>query len=74
MRVIATGRTLEKLADLQEIGIECVALRVDDEKSISACYEQVSPLLEGKGLHYLINNAGQSSLSSVPFHWPSLLI
>jgi NADP-dependent 3-hydroxy acid dehydrogenase YdfG len=56
--VFATGRTLEKVADLKERGIECVALSVDDPDSVKACHVTVSELLNGKGLDYLFNNAG----------------
>jgi 1-acylglycerone phosphate reductase len=56
--VFATGRTLEKVADLKELGVECVALAVDDPKSVVACHTTVTGLLGGKGLDYLFNNAG----------------
>lgn len=58
LKVIATGRTLEKIAGLKELGVDCVALTVDDPKSVAACHEEVVKLLEGKGLDYLVNNAG----------------
>jgi len=47
------------MSDLKEgLGIECLELSVDDPKSIQSCYEAVQKLLNGKGLDYLINNAG----------------
>lgn len=58
LRVFATGRTLEKISDLNALGIECLALTVDDPSSVTACHDQVVTLLDGKGLDYLINNAG----------------
>lgn len=56
--------------ELKELGIECVDLVVDDHESVKSCYENVKNLLgeskcgsedgeEGKGLDYLVNNAGK---------------
>jgi 1-acylglycerone phosphate reductase len=49
---------LEKISDLKALGIECLTLTVDDPTSVAACHDQVVTLLDGEGLHYLINNAG----------------
>jgi hypothetical protein len=43
---------------LKALGIECLTLTVDDPTSVAACHDQVVTLLDGEGLHYLINNAG----------------
>jgi len=58
LRVFATGRMLEKISDLKALGIECLTLTLDDPTSVAACHDQVVTLLDGEGLHYLINNAG----------------
>lgn len=46
--------------DLQTSGIECFSLVVDDPTSVAACHEKVRKALDGKGLDFLINNAGKS--------------
>ena len=59
------------MSDLKEdLGIECLELSIDDPKSISSCYESVEKLLNGKGLDYLINNAGIGKLFAltIPQH------
>ncbi|KAF2105567.1 putative short chain dehydrogenase/reductase [Lophiotrema nucula] len=58
LRVFATGRNLEKLGDLEELGVECIPLAVDDPMSVAACHATVTAMLDGKGLDYLLNNAG----------------
>jgi 1-acylglycerone phosphate reductase len=58
LKVFATGRTLQKISDLGEAGIECVALSVDDPKSVASCHEEMVKLLDGNGLDFLFNNAG----------------
>jgi NAD(P)-dependent dehydrogenase (short-subunit alcohol dehydrogenase family) len=58
LRVFASGRTLERISDLKEAGIECITLTVDDPKSVAACHEEMVGLLNGEGLDYLFNNAG----------------
>ncbi|KAF1949667.1 short chain dehydrogenase/reductase [Byssothecium circinans] len=60
LRVFASGRTLEKISDLKESGIECVALTVDDPVSVASVHEEIVRLLEGKGLDFLFNNAGMA--------------
>ena len=61
MRVFATARNLDSIADLQELGMECFSLVVDDEESVRKCYGEVLQLIEGPGLDYLVNNAGRST-------------
>ena len=61
MRVFATARNLDSIADLQELGMECFSLVVDDEESVRNCYGEVLKLIEGPGLDYLVNNAGRST-------------
>jgi len=58
LRVFATGRTLQKISDLEKSGIECVALSVDDPNSVASCHEEIVKLLDGNGLDFLFNNAG----------------
>jgi 1-acylglycerone phosphate reductase len=59
-RVFATARKAESLPELAVKGIETLSLVVDDSKSVKACYEEVRERLNGKGLDYLVNNAGRS--------------
>lgn len=58
--VIATGRTASKIHVLEEEGIDCVSLVVDDPVSVAKCHKTVKTLLRGKGLDFLINNAGRT--------------
>ncbi|CAG8972457.1 hypothetical protein HYALB_00001146 [Hymenoscyphus albidus] len=58
--VFATARTLEKITDLKELGIECLHLIVDDTESVKACHEKAVQILNGRGLDFLINNAGKT--------------
>lgn len=62
-QVFATGRTIQKIAELQELGIECVALELTSEESIHECHRRVSVLLGDQGLDFLINNAGAGKSS-----------
>lgn len=59
-QVFATGRTVTKIASLQDFGIECVSLVVDDPTSVAECHEEVRRLLAGRGLDFVINNAGKT--------------
>ena len=61
MRVFATARNLNSITDLQDLGIECFSLVVDDPASVQKCYEEVSQLIDFAGLDYLVNNAGRST-------------
>ncbi|MCJ1431093.1 hypothetical protein MMC27_000443 [Xylographa pallens] len=60
LRVFATARKAETIADLAGIGIECLALTVDDDASVQACYEAVRQRVGAPGLNYLFNNAGRN--------------
>lgn len=59
LRVLATARTVSKIADLVDMGIECFPLVVDNHDSVEECFRLVSELLGSSGLDYLINNAGK---------------
>ncbi|KAL1845734.1 NADPH-dependent 1-acyl dihydroxyacetone phosphate reductase [Paecilomyces lecythidis] len=60
LRVFATARSRETLADLEAKGIETLSLVVDDEESVKACFEEVQRRVGEKGLDYLVNNAGRN--------------
>ncbi|KAF9892371.1 hypothetical protein FE257_002148 [Aspergillus nanangensis] len=60
LRVFATARDAKAIEDLASIGVETLSLVVDDENSVRLCYEKVEKLLDGKGLDYLVNNAGRN--------------
>jgi short-subunit dehydrogenase len=63
-RVIATGRTESKLAELSReaeaagLAVETVRLDVTDGASIDAARAEVDRLTDGRGLDVLVNNAG----------------
>ena len=58
LRVFATARTLSSISDLEELGMETLQLDVTDAESVAACAAQAEKRLGGKGLDYLVNNAG----------------
>ncbi|KIW32913.1 uncharacterized protein PV07_04426 [Cladophialophora immunda] len=60
LRVFATARTTGQIVDLAEKGIETLSLVVDDDDSILSCFRSVEQLTDGRGLDYLVNNAGVS--------------
>lgn len=61
LRVFATARDKNHLADLHDRGIETLSLVVDNEESIRSCRDAVAELLgPEKGLDYLVNNAGKN--------------
>jgi len=60
LRVFPTARKTSTIADLAEMGMECLSLTVDDPSSVQACYEEVKKLVGDKGLDYLFNNAGRN--------------
>jgi len=60
LRVFATARKTEDIADLAEQGIEILSLVVDDEISVKECYAEVHNRVGDKGLDYLVNNAGRN--------------
>jgi 1-acylglycerone phosphate reductase len=56
LRVIASARRIEALADLQALGIDTISLDVTDTAAITAAKEQVHTLTGG-GLDIFVNNA-----------------
>ena len=48
------------MSDLADIGIETLSLVVDDPSSVAALYKEVERLTAGRGLDYLVNNAGRN--------------
>ncbi|KAK5274404.1 NADPH-dependent 1-acyl dihydroxyacetone phosphate reductase [Exophiala xenobiotica] len=60
LRVFATARRTEQLSSLSENGIETLPLVVDNDDSILACKASIEKLTNGRGLDYLVNNAGVS--------------
>ncbi|KAF2090127.1 NAD(P)-binding protein [Saccharata proteae CBS 121410] len=59
LRVFATARRAESLADLAERGAETLSLEVDKPDSVREAKRKVSELTGGK-LDYLVNNAGRN--------------
>ena len=76
LRVFATARSLEKMSDLKsDLGIECLSLDVKDLASVSICFAEVEKRVDGKGLDYLVNNAGVGTpFSSSPYTPPLFLL
>jgi 1-acylglycerone phosphate reductase len=60
LRVFATARSAETLSSLASLGIETLSLTVDSESSIQSCLAQVTSITKGRGLDFLVNNAGRS--------------
>ncbi|RAH82942.1 putative short chain dehydrogenase/reductase [Aspergillus japonicus CBS 114.51] len=60
LRVFATARSADILQDLASIGIETLSLEVDDQESVQRCFSDINARLGGKGLNYLVNNAGRN--------------
>ena len=65
VRVFATARTTENLADLEKLGIQCLRLNVDDHQSIVDCFTDVKKALGDEGLSFLVNNAGIGTFLSL---------
>lgn len=57
IRVLATGRTLQKLSHLRDLGIEVIELDVESTESIRAAAETVNSFTGGR-LDFLVNNSG----------------
>jgi len=60
LRVFATARKRQDIADLEDEGIETGSLVVDDDESVKSCYAEIKTRLKEKGLDYLVNNAGRN--------------
>ncbi|KAI8918206.1 NADPH-dependent 1-acyldihydroxyacetone phosphate reductase [Powellomyces hirtus] len=58
-RVFATARRIDSMKELAATGIETLILDVTSTDSIAAVLAEVTGRTEGRGLDYLINNAGQ---------------
>jgi len=56
-RVIATARSLSKIAHFTSLGVETLTLDVTSQSSITECVSRVSSLTGGK-LDILVNNSG----------------
>jgi NAD(P)-dependent dehydrogenase (short-subunit alcohol dehydrogenase family) len=71
LRVFATARNTSKMADLKELGIECLQLDVLDQESIERCVGNVRRLTGKAGgegrLDCLVNNAGGGELICIFF-------
>lgn len=61
LRVFATSRSRDTIADLTDLGIETLSLEVDQADSVRQCRIEVEGLTGG-GLDYLVNNAGRSMI------------
>ncbi|KAF2460431.1 hypothetical protein BDY21DRAFT_164764 [Lineolata rhizophorae] len=59
LRVFATARKAETIADLSELGIEALSLEVHKPESIHALKEEIEKRAGGQ-LDYLVNNAGRN--------------
>lgn len=60
LRVFATARSRDSVADLNDLGIETLSLEVDKPDSITRCREDIEERT-GRGLDFLVNNAGRST-------------
>lgn len=60
LRVFATARKAESIADLKEHGIEALSLEVNNESSIQALKNEIKSRTNGQGLDILVNNAGRN--------------
>ncbi|KAI9732544.1 MAG: hypothetical protein M1834_003879 [Cirrosporium novae-zelandiae] len=61
VRTFATVRNKVSFPDdLTAEGIEGISLTVDDPESVRQCFEEVERLTGGKGLDFLVNNAGRN--------------
>ncbi|KAH8655050.1 short chain dehydrogenase/reductase-like protein [Tricladium varicosporioides] len=58
-RVIATARNRSQITDLEELGLDTLALDVTDATAIAAAKEEVVRLTGGR-LNILVNNAGRN--------------
>ncbi len=60
LRVFATARSTSSLTSLSSLGIETLPLTVDSEPSIQSCCAEITARTAGRGLDYLVNNAGRN--------------
>lgn len=60
LRVFATARSTDALASLSTLGIETLSLVVDSESSIQDCLSEITSRTQGRGLDFLVNNAGRN--------------
>lgn len=60
LRVFATARKAASLTDLAALDIETFSLEVTQPASISALADEITALTAGRGLDYLVNNAGRN--------------
>ena len=63
IRVLATGRNLEKLSHLKDLGIEIVQLDVESSVSIKEAADTVNTFTGGR-LDFLVNNSGAGTSHS----------
>lgn len=59
-RVIATARNTRSLTSLAALGIETLPLELTSKDSLTALHTSVQQLTNGRGLNYLVNNAGRN--------------
>lgn len=60
LRVLATARQASTLSDLASLGIETLSLEVHKPESIAALLSEVRSRTQGRGLDFLVNNAGRN--------------
>jgi 1-acylglycerone phosphate reductase len=60
LRVIATARSMERMKNLEAVGITCLAMDVVDQASIDRAVHSVKDTSDG-GIDILVNNAGSGT-------------
>ncbi|OXV11844.1 hypothetical protein Egran_00395 [Elaphomyces granulatus] len=68
LRVFATARKRQDIADLEDEGIETWSLVVDDDESVKSCYAEIKTRLKEKGLDYLGSKSGAPIYGLGPIH------
>lgn len=66
LRVFATARTLAKVEQLRDLGMDVIQLDVVNEKSIQQAVEEVRGVTGGK-LDFLVNNSGGGDFSDLSY-------
>ena len=61
-RVFATARSPSTISSLAALGIETLALELQDPQTIISLQSQIFSLTNGRGLDILINNAGKNNI------------